>query len=412
MGSRYTIVLNGKKSVHEALVKRSLDFADRPNFYTNTTVLNKHSKGIIDHHYNPEFRRQHQLALSILKEFGFGKDIMEDRIQTEVSSLIKVIRDLDGRPFWPDSTLTSHVLNVIVSILFGYHMEQGPLEELISTIHGFIHGITDTIPVDSLPALRFLPSFHRSVKNMLEFNRRLFAIVDNGIKMSDVDSFVQRYVELENDRLDHEQLRYIVRDLMLAGTETSASTLLWALGELAQPVGKRIQARMQAEIDGRVPRDKLPSLSDRQHLPYVEATILELMRLRTVVPLALTHVTCCDTSIDGYFIPAGTMVLPNLYSVHMDPEVWENPDQFQPERFLDKSRKKIIGKERIIPFSIGRRSCLGELLAQQEIFLFLTAIIQNFTVEPPPGCDSFQLREKISITIAPDKYEVCLIPRL
>jgi cytochrome P450 family 2 subfamily U polypeptide 1 len=94
----------------------------------------------------------------------------------------------------------------------------------------------------------------------------------------------------------------------------------------------------------------------------------------------------------------------------MDPAVWKDPTEFRPERFLNE-HGRITGKENVIPFSLGRRSCLGELLAQQEIFLFLGGIVQNFVIEPPVGHETVELQEKISITVAPAEYKVRLIPR-
>jgi hypothetical protein len=105
---------------------------------------------------------------------------------------------------------------------------------------------------------------------------------------------------------------------------------------------------------------------------------------RTLEPLGEMHATLTDTEVNGYFIPAGTVVLPNLYSVHMDPKTWSDPNEFRPERFLDANNSLIL-RDQIMPFSIGKRSCLGEVLARQELFVFLGALVQRFIIEPPIG---------------------------
>jgi len=264
--------------------------------------------GIIDHRYDAEFRRQRKLSLSIMKEFGFGKDIMEQRIQAEVSILLQHIRDINSEAFCPCSALTSSVLNVIASIVFGRRMETEAAGELAETIDSFFCTIVDLFVLDVFPLMRFLPNIRRCLATCTGLYNCLFRVIRNCIKMSDEDSFVQYYRNREGSRLDMEQLEFIVRDLLMAGTETSSSTLQWTLLLLAQRDGQCVQDRMRSEIDSHVPGDRLPSLADRQRMPFVEATILELMRVKTVGPLALAHRTLCDTNLGGYFIPANTVV--------------------------------------------------------------------------------------------------------
>jgi len=263
--------------------------------------------GIINHQYDAELRRQHKLSLSILKEFGFGKDIMEERIKAEVSVLLQQVRNVKSAAFCPDTVVASCVLNVIVSILFGHHMDDKAVGELGKAVHSLMHGVFDILPIDMFPLLRFLPKMRHSLAFATGFHNQLFHIIRSSIETSDEDSFVRYYMNREGSNLDREQLEFIVRDFVIAGSETSTSTLQWALVLLAGRDGQCVQERMWKEIDSQVPRDRLPSLADRLHLPFVEATILEVMRIRTVVPLSLRHWTSRDTTVGGYFIPANTM---------------------------------------------------------------------------------------------------------
>jgi len=263
--------------------------------------------GIINCRHDAEFRRQHKLSLSILKEFGFGKDIMEERIQSEVSELLQQVRDVKSAALCPDTAVTSCVLNVIVSILFGHRMDDKAIGELGRVTHSLLHGLSDMFPIDVFPLLLFLPKMHRAFAIATDFHNQLFHIITSSIETADEDSFVRYYMNREGCNLDREQLEYIVRDLIIAGTETSTSTLLWALVLLAGHDGQSVQEHMWKEIDSQVPRGRLPSLADRSHIPFVQATILEVMRIKTVVPLSVRHWTSQDTAVGGYFIPANTM---------------------------------------------------------------------------------------------------------
>lgn len=265
------------------------------------------SIGFINHRYNAEFRRQRKLSLSILKEFGFGKDIMEERIQAEVMILLQRIRDVKYEPFCPHSDVMSSVLNVIVSILFGRRLEDEAVRELTEASHRFLLSMIDLYAIDILPLLRFLPKVRRNFATSVAFHEEMFRIIRSSIKTADEDSFVKYYMNREGGNLDREQLEFIMRDLILAGTETSSSTLLFAILLLASRDGQHIQEQLWSEIDSQVPRERLPSLADRSRMPLVEATIMEVMRIKTVVPLALSHWTSRDTTVGGYFIPANTM---------------------------------------------------------------------------------------------------------
>ena len=120
--------------------------------------------------------------------------------------------------------------------------------------------------------------------------------------------------------------------------------------------------RVQEEIDNVIGRDRMPSMKDKQDMPYVEATILEIQRLSEVVPFGVPHSVLEDVEFKGYTIPKGTTVMSNLYAVHRDERVWDEPDRFDPSRFLDENGR-IIRKEQLIPFCIGNEISLAKLMS-------------------------------------------------
>ena len=247
------------------------------------------------------------MTLSILKEFGFGKDIIEERIQTEVSALLQQVRDAKSATFSPDTAVTLRVLNVIVSIVFGHRMDDRAIGELGEVLRGYLDSGMKLMLLEVFSLFRFLPNMRRNIAIATACHNQLFRSIVSGIETADEDSFVRYYASREGCKLDREQLEFIVRDLIMAGTETSSTTLLWAIVLLVGPGGQSVQERMWKEIDSQVPCDRLPSLADRSQMPFVEAIILEVMRIRTVVPLSVQHCTSQDTTAGGYFIPANTM---------------------------------------------------------------------------------------------------------
>eukprot|EP00058_Branchiostoma_floridae_P001707 XP_002587195.1 hypothetical protein BRAFLDRAFT_61690 [Branchiostoma floridae] len=119
-------------------------------------------------------------------------------------------------------------------------------------------------------------------------------------------------------------------------------------------------------------------------MPYTEATLTEVSRVAPVSPLTVPHGTSNDTVFRGYNIPKDTVVTVNVWSVHHDPNLWPEPEKFDPSRFIDDDGKYVKRNE-IISFSIGRRVCPGEQLARMELFLIFTSLLQCFTFKLPDG---------------------------
>lgn len=119
--------------------------------------------------------------------------------------------------------------------------------------------------------------------------------------------------------------------------------------------------------------------------------------------------SCCrDVTLNGYMIPAGSQVVPLLYATHMDSNLWDDPEAFRPARFI--SDGKICKPEWFKPFGVGRRVCLGETLARMELFLFFSSLMHTFDLKPE-GALLPSLRGNTGITISPDPFKVCLLPR-
>jgi len=224
-------------------------------------------------------------------------------------------------------------------------------------------------------------------------------------------------------------------DFFSAGTDTTTSSLSWAVLYLLRYPD--IQTKLQNEIDTVVGKSRLTSLADRNRLdnyferctytnysnftfnfcnsslPYTEAFIMELLRISSVVSYGVPHAVTQDVEFHGYQIPKGTSVYASIYSTHYDPEVWGDPENFRPERFLSSDGLKVVKHESLIPFSAGKRQCPGKTLARDQLFLFVTTLAQTFRICNEEG-SSLPTLEPVTgkMTLEPCRYSVVMKERL
>ncbi|XP_058715528.1 steroid 21-hydroxylase-like isoform X2 [Poecile atricapillus] len=172
------------------------------------------------------------------------------------------------------------------------------------------------------------------------------------------------------------RLHMALVDLFIGGTETTAAALGWAVAFLLHR--PELQARLRAELEG---AHGPPGPGDMGRLPLLQATVSETLRLRPPAPLALPHCALRHTSLGGLPVVAGTVLVPNLLAAQQDPDIWQHPEVFLPERFLAPGAPS----RSLLPFGCGARSCPGEGLARAELFVFLGLILREFRLEPGPG---------------------------
>ena len=171
----------------------------------------------------------------------------------------------------------------------------------------------------------------------------------------------------------------VVMDLFGAGSETTSSTLTFAILYLTRHPALQTRARREIEA---VLGGRPVQLEDRPRMPYTEAVIHEVLR-HSCITYTSPHATTEDVTFHGYLLPKGTAVYADVASIMNDPKHWDQPDTFNPDRFLDSETGAFRRQQRCIPFLVGKRYCLGQQLALHQLFLFLTGLLQHFTFTTP-----------------------------
>ncbi|NXN66574.1 CP2J2 protein, partial [Himantopus himantopus] len=417
LGSTTFVLVNGLQMIKEALVNQGENFLDRPEIPIDSEIFSK--MGLVSSNGHL-WKQQRRFALTTLRNFGLGKRSLEERIQEECRYLVDVFGDEQGNPFNPHFKINNAVSNIICSITFGnrFDYQDEDFQKLLKLMDetASLHGTVMSQLYNSFPSIiKFLPGSHQTIfKNW----RLLKGFVKEKIDKHKEDwnpsesrDFIDSYLqEIAKDNgsgsFREENLVACALDLLFAGTETTSTTIRWGL--LYMATYPEIQARVQAEIDAVIGQARQPALEDRNNMPYTNAVIHEVQRIGNIIPFNVPRLTVKDTVLEGFHIPKGTVLLTNLSSVMFDKNEWETPDTFNPGHFLKDGQ--FWKRESFVPFSIGKRACLGEVLARSELFLFFTSLLQKFTFQAPPNT-TLSLQFKLGITLCPQPYKICAVPR-
>ncbi|XP_029014807.1 cytochrome P450 2K1-like [Betta splendens] len=423
LGPNKVVVLAGYKTVKEALVNHAEEFGDRDIAPIFVDLIRGHGILMANGDSWKEMRR---FALSTLKDFGMGKRTAEDRILEECEHLIQMFETHKGNAFDTAGALNYATSNIISSIVYGSRFEYSDprFTRLVKQANENISvlGSVSVQVYNMFPKLTgwvknrklLLANSESTVRDVKTLIKQLKDTLNPNTCRGLVDCFLTRQQkEEESCALDshyHESnLIYTVTNLFAAGTDTTASTLRWALLLMAKY--PHIQDQVQEELS-RVVGSRCVRVEDRKNLPYTDAVIHETQRLANIVPMSLFHKTSRDITFQGHFIKKGTTVIPLLTSVLYDESEWETPHTFNPSHFLD-DHGRFVKRDAFMPFSAGRRMCLGESLAKMELFLFFTCLLQRFRFTPPPGVteEELDLTPAVGFTIPPVPHKLCAVPR-
>ncbi|CAG7721869.1 unnamed protein product [Allacma fusca] len=167
-----------------------------------------------------------------------------------------------------------------------------------------------------------------------------------------IDTYLHRHMRQDGSSFSGKEgiqnLRVSLLDLFVAGTETTSTTLVWAVLFMSQHL--KVQEKLHQEID-KIIGNGTPSRDDRAKTPYLEAFTNEVNRKATLLPMTVLHKAMKDTEIAGFTVRKGTVILPSIYAAHHDVEYWGDPEVFRPKRFLDSSGSKVTPKDALMPFS-------------------------------------------------------------
>ncbi|XP_041353886.1 cytochrome P450 2B4-like [Gigantopelta aegis] len=429
MGSRLVVVVNGYSKLKETFVTNGNVFSNRPHVFSVDIV--GQGKGVVNG--SGEVWQEHRkFTFKCLRQFCFGNDSLEIKIREEVQSYFDVLDRFEGQDMDPSDHIQTAIANIICSIAFGERFQYNDpkfkhlleiFEENMRLVGGM--SLLNFFPfIDALPGDMF--KMKRILKNIACVQSFLSNIISHETATYDrynerhfVDAYLKGMAEKKatnkTTTMADDQLLKLVGDLFVGGTETTSTTLRWGLiflvrhQDVQQKVRDEIDANAGPDVDVNDDAD-IVMMEDKNSMPFTWATIFEIQRFADIAPLSVAHGLSRDGQIGQFFIPQDALVIPNIHSVHFDPQIFKNPNKFQPDRFINEQGKVNVPRE-FIPFSLGPRECLGKNVAKMELFIFFASMIKRYLILPPETGELPKMEGVLGVTRTPLPYKIRFVKR-
>ncbi|KAK2976252.1 hypothetical protein RJ640_021963 [Escallonia rubra] len=421
-----TLVMSSARMAKEVFKTHDLAFSGRPSLL-GQQKLSYNGIDMAFSPYNDSWRELRRIYVLDLFSPTREKSFLPIR-QEEVSRMINKISKLANSSKLANLSemLATFTSNIITRIALGKHYDDdghetrrflGIVRESQAVFMTFF--ISDYFsPLGWLD--RSTRSYYRLKKNFKETDIFYQELIDEHLNpkrpKSTQEDIIDILLQLRKNQsspfnLTMDHIKAVLVNILLGATETNTATIVWAMTELIRnpPFMKKAQEEVKQLIGKGVNVEE----DDLEKLRYLKAAVKETTRLHPAGPLLLPRETTQSCVIDGYEIRPKTLVYVNAWAIGRDPEAWENPEKFLPERFLGDSAVGFRGHHfELVPFGAGRRRCPGMSMGAMTVELALANLLHSFDWELPTGIDKEDIgtEGKSSLVVNP-KHDLCLVPK-
>ncbi|XP_059463062.1 cytochrome P450 81E8-like [Corylus avellana] len=389
-GSRLVVIISSPSAVEECFTKNDIVLANRPPTligkilgYNLTTVI---AAPYGDHWRN--LRRICALEIFSTTRLNMFLGIRRD----EIKRLLRKLGRNSSQDFTKvelKSMFSEFTFNIIMRMVagkryYGYGEDVNDEEKARQfreiMREAFANGGASNLQ-EFVPMMRWID--HGGLeKRLMRLAKRMDAflqgLIDEKKGNEEGNTMIHHLLYLQKSQPEYytdQIIKGLIMVLLLAGTDTSAVTLEWAMSNLLNH--PEVLKKARAELDSQVGKENLLDEPDVSKLHYLQSIISETLRLYPAVPLLVPHMSSDDCTVGGYDVPRNTMLLVNAWAIHRDPKVWDDATSFKPERF----ERGEADSHKLLPFGLGRRACPGAGLAQRTMGLALGSLIQCFEWE-------------------------------
>ncbi|KJA16708.1 hypothetical protein HYPSUDRAFT_47078 [Hypholoma sublateritium FD-334 SS-4] len=382
------LILSSSPVAKELLETRHQKYSGRPNFLLASEAMqDKMMMPFI--HANERFKRVRKLVVTEMRPAAvteYFHPVQKVEIHRLVNSVINDPKE------WK-SYIARAIASIIMTTVYDRPIKSGTeAEQVVKNVVRLNEQLVEAIEagkntVDFLPWLRWVPfapykAYSKAYLNLAEstYKQLMDDAKANLEAGKPARSIAARLLQRpEEQEADYREQYWGLGSFYLAGSDTqSVSSQILFMALATHP---HVLKKCQAEVDSVVGPDRLPTYDDEADLPYIKATVRELFRWRPVGPTAIPHASTESDEYMGYYIPKGAMIIPNITSIHMDAKVFDDPETFDPQRYVDNP--SLPGHV----FGFGRRVCPGQRVAEETIFLELATVAWGLNVQKQKDSD-------------------------
>ncbi|KAM0344912.1 hypothetical protein ACHAPU_007045 [Fusarium lateritium] len=429
IGSQNFVVLNSYKHVKALYDERGAIYSSRANTYIANEIVCPGEIHILMLQYGKEWRKQRKILQSLLNITIADKLLPLQEAET-TQTMFQLLQDPEG---YYDH-IRRYTTAVILASVYGQRgasFNHPNVQALYHAQDQFTALLEQgaSPPVDAFPFLRAVPEFLAPWKTRAKAVReeqkglylRLVKETRDRLKRGKGrDCFLNAMLqEQEKNDMDDEHIAYLAGNLMEAGSDTTASTLLSFL--LAMIKYPNEFKKAQQEVDQVCGSSRSPTAEDINRLPFIKACMDETLRWRPVAPGGVPHALTRDDTYEGYFLPKDTIVLANTWAIHNDETEYDRPHEFMPDRFMgnEYGTRYIVDeataahRRTSYAFGAGRRVCPGQRLAKNSMMLNMAKIAWAFDLSPGSETvnDDIDTAYHDGFLIAPKKFPISIKPR-
>lgn len=404
LGEISTVVISGARMAREVLKTHDVAFANRPKILA-ADIITYDYQDVAMAPYGDYWRQMRKICVLELlsaKSISASRFIRED----EAWKMINSIQSSASMSQPVDLSQKTFALTNAVTCRASFGSRCKNQDQLVSLIDELMELSTGFDIVDLFPSMKFIhvisgtasrlkkllakldPIFENIIQEQKEINRASATNSTSGGQAGDQDNLVAVLLKVnERGGLDvpitTDAIKAVFVDIFSGGTDTTATTVIWAMSELMR--NPRILEKAQAEVRSVLGGKNRIHEEDIKGLDYLKLVIKETMRLHPPVPMLLPRECREECQINGYDIPVKTKVILNAYAVNRDPEYWQDPDVFEPERFANTGIEFLGHNFEYIPFGGGRRICPGISFGIANVQLALSQLLYHFDWKLPNG---------------------------
>ncbi|KAI3396191.1 hypothetical protein diail_394 [Diaporthe ilicicola] len=428
LGNQLFVIISSPQVAKDLMVTHGAVFSSRKEMFIKSQTVFA-GRGITATPYNDRWRKHRRIASGWLSQKAVDHYTpVLDYEATDMMVALFEASDGGKNLVNPQPYAGRCSLNNMLTIVFGMRTDSvnDPMVSTALRLSREFMNCTGPMSnlVDFVPLLQYLPSQMRTRgrnlhQSLVDIYGGLIDHIDGRIQSGEEvpESLAKTMLQIRDmEQLDHLDMAITASAFMIGGVETTASIMQWFSALI--PAYPEIQRRAQEELDRVVGRDRLPTVADEIHLPYIHAIVKEVERCHNPFWLGTPHVASEDFTYNGKFIPKDTVVVLNTWTMHHDEGRYHNPMEFNPDRYINDSLTAAQSSNLMDPyerdhwmFGAGRRICPGMIVAEREIWLTISRLIWAFTLEQVPG-HPIDLREYDGLSgRSPVPFHVRLVPR-